>query len=121
MGQRLKRAREEQGISVPELAKKIRRDYRYKVGDSTIRDVEKDSKTRNPGLKTVEMIALGLGLDPLEVISLRFDAPPELEPGYTESQFGQLSKVYKKVSKDNKRFADEFIKMLMEQMRRWRE
>ena len=119
IGKRLKKVRLDQGMSVTQLAKKIEKDHRFSIGDSTIRDIEKDN-TPNPGLKTVEMIALGLGLDPLEVISLRFDDPPELEPGYTESQFAQLGRAYKRVRKDKKPFADEFIRILIETLERWR-
>jgi transcriptional regulator with XRE-family HTH domain len=119
IGKRLKKARLDQRMSVPQLVEKIKQNHHAKVGASTIRDIEKD-KTPNPGRKTVTFIALGLGLDPLEVLSLGLDDPPELEPGYTESQFAQLGRVYKQVRKDKKPFADELIKMLIEQMERWR-
>lgn len=119
IGKRLKTAREALGLSVPQLREKIKQDHRAEVGNSTIRDIEGD-KSPNPGFKTLELVALGVGLDPLEVIALGLDDPPELEPGYTESQFAQLSKVYKKVGKENKPFADELVKMLIEKMERWR-
>jgi transcriptional regulator with XRE-family HTH domain len=119
IGKRLQRARKEQGMSVPRLVKKISEDHRFEVGESTIRDIEKD-KTPNPGFKTLEFIALGVGLDPLEVIGLGLDDPPELEQGYTESQFAQLGRIYKKVRKDKRPFADEFIRMLIQTMERWR-
>jgi transcriptional regulator with XRE-family HTH domain len=119
IGQRLKREREEQELSVPQLAKKIDVDFHFPIGPSTIRDLEGD-KTPNPGIKTLESVALGLGLDPLEIIGLGLDDPPQLEPGYTESQFAQLGRTYKKVPKNKRAFADEFTKMLIEQMERWR-
>lgn len=119
IGKRLKTAREALGLSVPQLREKIKQDHRAEVGNSTIRDIEGD-KSPNPGFKTLEFVALGVGLDPLEVIALGLDDPPELEPGYTESQFAQLSRVYKKVGKENKPFADELVKMLIEKMERWR-
>jgi hypothetical protein len=62
----------------------------------------------------------GVGLDPLEVIGLGLNDPPELEQGYTESQFAQLGRIYKKVRKDKRPFADEFIRMLIQTMERWR-
>lgn len=119
IGKRLKTARLELGMSVPELREKIKQDHRAEVGESTIRDIEGD-KTPNPGFKTLEFIALGVGLDPLEVIALGLDDPPELEPGYTESQFGQMGRLYKKIHKDYKPFADELIKIVIERFERWR-
>lgn len=119
MGKRLKRARLELGLGVPELVKKIKQEYRAEVGETTIHYIEKE-RISNPGLKTVELIALGVGLDPLEVLSLGLDDPPELEPGFRESQFAQLFKLYQKVEKEQRPFCDELIKMLKERMERWR-
>jgi transcriptional regulator with XRE-family HTH domain len=119
IGERLKTARLDQAMSVPQLRAKILQDHQAEIGESTIRDIEKD-KTPNPGLKTLEFIALGVGLDPLELMSLGLDDPPQLEQGYTESQFAQLGRIYKKVRKDKRPFADELMKMLIEKMERWR-
>lgn len=119
IGKRLKTARLALGMSVPQLRAKIKQDHRAEVGESTIRDLEAD-KTPNPGFKTLEFVALGVGLDPLEVIALGLDDPPELEQGYTESQFAQLSKIYRQIRKDKKPFADELIKMVIEKVERWR-
>ena len=119
IGQRVKRARLDLRISVPQLVEKIRRDHRVEVGETTIRDIERD-RSPNPGLKTIEFVALGVGLDPLEVMILGLHDPPEMEPGFTESQFAQLGRVYKQVRKDKRPFADEFIEMLIERMERWR-
>ena len=118
IGKRLKTARLALGMSVPQLKEKIKQDHRAEVGESTIRDLEGD-KVPNPGFKTIEFVALGVGLDPLEVIALGLDDPPELEPGYTDSQFGQLSRAYKQVRKDKKPFADELIKMVSEKIESW--
>lgn len=119
IGARLNRARLELGMSVPQLREKIFRDHRFELGESTIRDVEGD-RTPNPGRKTIEFIALGVGLDPLEVFAIGLDDPPELEAGYTETQFAQLARVYKKVGKEYRPVADELVKMLIEKMGRWR-
>jgi transcriptional regulator with XRE-family HTH domain len=119
IGQRLKTARLEQGMSVPALREKIKIDHRAEVGESTIRDIESD-KTPNPGFKTLEFIALGVGLAPLDVISLGLGNPPELEAGYTETQFAQLARAYKKIGKEYRPVADELVKMLIEKMERWR-
>ena len=119
IGKRLKAARLELGLSVPQLSEKIFRDYGFPVGESTVRDIERD-KTPNPGRKTIEFIALGVGLDPLEVFSMGLNDPPELEPGYKESQFAQLSRIYGTVKKSEKPFIDDLIKILIEQMERRR-
>ena len=84
-------------MSVPHLRAKIIQDHGAEIGESTIRDIESD-KSPNPGFKTLEFIALGVGLDPLDVISLGLEDPPEMERGFTESQFAQLSRTYTKRS-----------------------
>lgn len=112
MGKRLHRARMDLGMSVPQLREKIFQNHRAEIGESTIRDIEKD-RTPNPGFKTLEFIALGVGLDPLEVIGMGLDDPPEFESGFKESQFAQLWKKYLKTAKDRRPFADDYIKMLI--------
>lgn len=119
IGKRLNRARLDLGMSVPQLREKIFQDHRAEVGESTIRDIEKD-KTPNPGFKTVEFISLGVGLDPLEVLSLGLDDPPEIDPGFKESQFAQLWKNYKKLDKEQKAFVDDYISTVIEKVNRWR-
>lgn len=119
IGKRLKTARLNLGMSVPELRRKILDDHRAEIGASTIRDIEGD-KTPNPGFKTLEFIALGVGLDPLEVMSLGLDDPPELEAGFSETQFGQMARVYKTVAKAEKSFVDNLIKMVIAEMERRR-
>jgi transcriptional regulator with XRE-family HTH domain len=119
IGQSLATARERTGASVPVLVKKILDYYGRDIGESTVRDIEKD-KTPNPGIKTIETIALGLGLDPLEVISLGLDSPPEMEPGFKASQFARLWKVYSRVSREKRPFADENIQSLIDKLDRWR-
>jgi transcriptional regulator with XRE-family HTH domain len=119
IGQRLRQAREQAGLSVPQLVQRIRELHGKDVGASTVRDAEND-KTPNPGIKTIECIAKGVQLDPMEIIGLALENPPESEPGYSETQFAQLARVYKKVSKENRPVADQLVKMLIEQMERWR-
>lgn len=119
VGKRLKRARLELGMGVPELVEKIKRDYRAEVGITTVHFIEKD-RVPNPGLKTIEFIALGDGLDPLEVFALGLDEPPELEPGFKQSQFAQLWKSYSKLDKEQKAFVDDYIETLIQKINRWR-
>lgn len=118
IGQRLKTARLESKCTVLQLVQRILADNGEAVSVSTVRGIENDS-TPNPGIKTIEAIAKGVRLDPMEVISLGFDEPPETESGYSNSQFAQLAGTYKKIKKENKPVADQLIKILMEQMERW--
>ena len=120
IGERVRAARLDAGIiSVPQLAQRILQLYGKTIGESTIRDIEND-KSHNPGIKTVEYIAKGIGLDPLEVINLGLDDPPETDREYTATQFAHLARIYKKVNKANKPVANQLVKMLIEQMERWR-
>jgi transcriptional regulator with XRE-family HTH domain len=108
----------DQGLSVRQLRAKISEEHSADVSESSILGIEKD-RTPNPGFKTIEYIALGVGLDPLEVISLGLDDPPELEHGFKESQFAQMWRAYKQIGKEQKPFADELIKMVRERLSRW--
>lgn len=119
IGKRLFRARTELGLSAAQLRQRIFDDHRAEVGESTIRQIEKE-RVPNPGIKTVEFLALGCGLDPLEVIGLGLEDPPETDPGYRESQFAQLYKSYKKLSKEQRAFVDEAVEMLVQKIQRWR-
>lgn len=119
IGKRLKSARLDLGLSVPQLVEKIFEDHRFEVGASTVRDVEAD-RTPNPGFKTIEFIALGVGLDPMEVISLGLDDPPEMEPGFKASQFAQLHKSYAKLAKEQRAFVDDYVETLIEKINKWR-
>lgn len=93
MGMRIARARDEAGLSYAQLKAKIEKDFRADIGESTIRAIEGDVPP-NPGIKTVELICLGLGLPPLEVIALKLDDPPETEQGFTESRFAAMWREY---------------------------
>jgi transcriptional regulator with XRE-family HTH domain len=116
MGSQLKKARKNLGLSVPELAQKIKDEWED-IGESTIRDIEKD-KTENPGIKTIERIALGVGLPPLEVIALwLYEPPPESTHGFSESYFAALWRAYSRVKPHNKRERiDDLVQMLVYQI-----
>lgn len=120
IGERVRAARLEAGIdSIPQLTQRILDTCGQTVGQSTVRDIESDS-TPNPGIKTLEHVARGVGLDPLELISLGLDDPPELDRGYSETQFAQLARTYKKVNKEKRPFADMLVRMVIEQIDRLR-
>lgn len=118
-GSRLFKRRTELGLSLAQVREKILDDYRFEMGETTIRVIEND-KVPNPGIKTVEFLALGVGLDPLEVIGLALDDPPEAESGYKESQFARLWQNYKKLNKDQRAFVDLSVNMLIAQIDKWR-
>ena len=119
IGQHLRQARERSRLTVPQLVQRIREDHKRKIAVCTIRDAEGD-KTPNPGIKTVETMALGLQLDVLETISLGLDSPPEFEKGFKASQFARLWKTYSKLDKQKQLFVDGYIEMLIAWIERWR-
>jgi transcriptional regulator with XRE-family HTH domain len=119
IGSRLYKRRMELGLSTAQLKDKMYRDFRFEIGESTIRVLERD-KVPNPGYKTIEFLALGLGLDPLEVLSLGLDDTPEMETGFKESQFARLYQSYKTLKKDQQAFINESVEMLIAKIDRWR-
>lgn len=119
LGKRLNKRRLELGMSAAQLRQRISDDHRADVGESTIRQIEKD-QTPNPGIKTIEFLALGVGLDPLETIGLVLDDPPETDSGFTKSQFALLHKNYKKLNSEQQKFIDENVEMLIQKIQKWR-
>lgn len=119
VGSRLYKRRMELGLSLTQLRDKILQDFRFETGQSTIRVIEND-KVPNPGIKTVEFLALGVGLDPMEVIGLALDDSPEVESGYKESQFARLYQSYKKLNREQRAFIDESVEMLISKIDKWR-
>src|SRR5688572_9500674 len=102
MGARLRRAREELGLSVQDLQDKIELEFRAEIGITTIRDLERD-KPPNPGIKTVEMVARGLGLPPLEVIALALDEEMDevaatLDRNFSKTRFVRLWQAYSELA-----------------------
>lgn len=118
IGERLKRAREELGLSAVQLREKILEEYRFEVGASTILATE-DDKAPNAGRKTIEFMAKGVNLDPLEVFALGLDDPPELDPGYSESFVARMYRLYKKVRKEHRPVADDWVRTMLEKLERW--
>lgn len=119
IGSRLYKRRLELGLSLAQVREKIYDDFKFAMGETTIRVLESD-KVPNPGVRTLEFLALGLGLDPLEVIGLGLDDSPETESGFKESQFARLWQNYKKLDKEQKAFIDESVEMLITKIDKWR-
>ena len=120
MGRFIKDTRESLGLNEAQLQERVFRKHRIKIGEQTIRNIE-FGMTANPGIKTVEACALGLGLDPLKVISLALRDPPQSKPGYTQSEIAQIWESYSRVRRDKKSTADQLITILREKMDEWRE
>lgn len=119
IGSRLYKRRMELGLSLAQVRDKIDHDFKFTIGETTVRVIESD-KVPNPGIKTIEALALGLGLDPLQVLGLGLDDSPETESGYKESQFARLWQNYKKLDKEQKAFIDESVEMLITKIDKWR-
>ena len=117
IGERLRRERLAKRLTVPQLKARIFSQLRAEISEATLHDIEKD-RTANPGRKTVEFIALGLGLDPLEVFALGLDDPTQSEPGYKNSQLAHLQRIYPAVKKSERPFVDGLIRMLIDEMER---
>ncbi len=117
-GQRIRETRQAQGLSLKALAEKIREEFRYEIGESTIRVTEQDEFS-NPGIKTIEMIARGLGLPPLEIIAQYLDdPPPETTERFSRSRLAVLADVYEVLPARRKVWFDDFIEMLIDRMRK---
>lgn len=112
MGARLREVRLEQGLSTTDLSKKIHRDYGRRTSHSTILILE--NRDVDSGFKTVESVALGLGLDPLEVLALGMEETPK-----PEGLIKQLAEAYRQVREDKKPIADKFLDMLHVQMEKF--
>lgn len=124
VGQRLKRARLEQGMSVPQVVTKVLEDHGFDVSASTVRGVEADA-TPNPGIKTIKAIALGVKLDPavvigLVVVGLVLEESPESERGFSSSQLARLWRECQTLTNGQRTFVDQLLTMLMETVDRWR-
>lgn len=118
LGKRLYEARQGLGLTARELSEKIKQEYRQDCGETTVRYIEQD-KTANPGIKTIEFIALGVGLDPLEAISMLLEESPETEKGYKESQFARAWEKYKKLNEKERAFIDGYVEMLITKIDSW--
>lgn len=117
LGQRLRAEREAQDLSLDDLVERI-----AKIGgnasETTIRSIEK-GVTLNPGVKTIEEIALGLNLPPLEVMEWALsDPPPEKTQRYSESHFAIAAQLYESSPPGRKLIYDEILDMLIERMRK---
>ena len=115
MGSRIRRAREELGLSVLALRDKIQLEFRAEIGETTLRELERD-KPPNPGIKTVEMVARGLGLRPLDLIALALDedmedAAAKLDLDFSKTRFIWFWKAYQNSSSRKRAMVDAMLQM----------
>lgn len=118
MGSRLREAREALGMSRKDVQERIAKEFGVEIGETTIAQTEKGGAP-NPGIKTVELIARAVYLDPLEVIAIHLDEPPPEHPeAFSRSRFAQLWKIYTQMSPARQAWYDEYLEMLIEKMKK---
>lgn len=116
MGNFLESSRLRQGLTLKRVKEIAEEDFRFELGATTVRDTE-NSVSANPGIKTIEGIALALGEDPLSVIAMALDEPLENSPGFKRSQFASLYMKYSKIEDPHrKRLIDDFLSMLIQKI-----
>lgn len=118
VGQYLERVRRGQGLSLNDLERLIKGE----VSSSNISKVERDV-SGNPGVKTIEAIARGLGLQPLDVIGRFLERELEItagktERGFSKSRLMRLWKLYAGASPQMKTLVDEIVQMLIDRLSR---
>lgn len=120
MGKRLRRAREELGLTLDGLREKIRKELREDIGKSTIRDIEAD-RPPNPGIKTIEIFARGVELAPIEVIALGLDeelesAAAQSAHDFANSDLMRLWKLRAGAKPRERALIDEVVQMLIDRV-----
>lgn len=119
-GERILRARSGRWTR-PQLSERLKKEFNKKVSISTIQDLENDDAP-NPGVKTVEAVALGVNLDPLSTIALLLDDPPEESLTQTETQIAkEIVKGLKQVRPEKKPFAQELTRLFLKVLDEYRE
>jgi transcriptional regulator with XRE-family HTH domain len=120
MGQRLRRARQEFGLSQAQLREKIANELGEDIGETTIREIERD-RPPNPGIRTIELLARGVELPPLEVIALGLkvelqEAAGKAEREFNRGRFMRLWKLYQQAAARERKLVDEVLQMLSDRL-----
>lgn len=106
------------GLSIEALSLRILEKGLGEIGTSTIRSIEA-GVTSNPGVKTLEQIALGLDQSPADVIAMWLDdPPPESTQRFTKSRFAAMSELFNALTPARQLYYDEVLEMVFERMRR---
>lgn len=105
-GEVLSKNLKESGLSVPELVRRAAAKG-YDVSRNTINYILRN-ETKNPGVFTVEAIAVALEKAP-EQLAAEFLGVRSDDPGFKASQFAMLSELYKGMTAAQKQKADERI------------
>lgn len=117
-GAALRELRVSAGFSIEALAEVIKKKGLGEIGTSTIRSIEA-GVTTNPGVKTLEQIALGLDQSPADVIAMWLDdPPPEATQRFTKSRFAAMSELFDTLPPGRKVWYDEVLDMVFERMRK---
>lgn len=90
----------------------------WRVDTSTLNSVIKG--TANPGIKTIEGIALAFDEDPLALMRYALDEPPAADDdGFAESIVGVVWNLYRRLKKpDDTDYIDGYLSNAIEQMRK---
>jgi transcriptional regulator with XRE-family HTH domain len=116
MGETLKEARLSLNMSMADVQQRIEKEFKSTIGETTIREAERD-RFPNPGIKTIELIARALYLDPLDVIALALDNPPaERIEAFEKSRFGQMREIHSRLKPARQAWYDEWFDVLIERM-----
>lgn len=105
-GEVLSKNLKESGLSVPELVRRAAAKG-YDVSRNTVNYILRN-ETKNPGVFTVEAIAVALEKAP-EQLAAEFLGVRSDDPGFKASQFAMLSELYKGMTTAQKQKADERI------------
>lgn len=111
----LDRKMKETGLRAPDIVKNALA-RGATIGKSTINDAL-DGTTKNPGIYTLEAVALGLSLSPesfmAEILGSRAD-----DPSFKGSQFAMLNEIYKSMTSAQRKLAEPHIEALLFQLQR---
>lgn len=118
MGETLKEARLALNMSLADVQERIENEFNSTIGETTIREAERD-RFPNPGIKTIELIARAVYLDPLDVIALGLEKPPEdRREALENSRIGQMFQIHSRLKPSRRAWYDELFDLLIEKMQK---
>lgn len=111
----LNRKMKEAGVSPPDIVR-LAQEKGLTIGKTTINDVLTGT-SQNPGIYTVEALAVGMNLSPeqftAEILGGRTD-----DPNFKGSQFAMLNEIYKSMTPSQRQKADAHIEGILFQLQR---
>jgi transcriptional regulator with XRE-family HTH domain len=112
-GEILSRNLKEAGVTVPEAVRRALAKG-YKISNNTLNYILRD-ETENPGLFTIEAIAVAINKAP-EQLAAEFFGIRSDDPNFKGSQFAMLHEFYKGLTPQQKQKAGPFIDGLLLQL-----